>query len=352
MVLSACQVEVSSPTITNSPEPIIPIPTETPLVPGTIPYQENNPPSTPIVLVTPGPMRFFLPTPGEQPILAWRSPIYPVPRSSSPFDHFYFSHPITVDQTNWVNPEYRYGGTSFEPGEVHSGIDISADKRTSVFASGSGQVVWAGWGLYTHDETNLDDPYGMAVVIQHEFGYQNHSLFSVYAHLSRVEVVPGQWLQAGDKLGEVGETGLTSGPHLHFEVRVGEDTYFNTSNPELWLVPPQGLGVFAARLSDSYDNPLYDLEVTVRSSATKDEWTLITYPEIGVWGDGYFHENLVISDLPAGDYFVSFSYRQEKKEKMVRILPGRTTYFYFQGRLGFQDLPPENDLQYFFPIDQ
>ena len=162
----------------------------------------------------------------------------------------------------WPSLDYRYGGVFFKPSAVHTGIDIPAKLGTSVLASGPGEVVWAGWGLYSGDPSNQDDPYGLAVVILHDFGYQDLPLYTVYAHLDQVDVVPGQWLQTGDMLGNVGETGFTTGPHLHFEVRLGNNTYFNTSNPELWLVQPQGWGVLAARITDSYDNPLPDLDTT------------------------------------------------------------------------------------------
>ena len=292
---------------------------------------------------TPDAMRFSLPTPGEQPVTAWRPPLYPVPWASSPYDHFYFTRPISVDQINWPILDYRYGGIFFKPSAVHTGIDIPAKLGTSVLASGPGEVVWSGWGLYSGDPSNQDDPYGLAVVILHDFGYQDLPIYTVYAHLEQVDVVPGQWLQTGDLLGKVGETGFTTGPHLHFEVRLGENTYFNTSNPELWLVQPQGWGVLAARITDSYDNPIPDLDVTLSAKDSDLEWALQTYPSLGVLGDEYYQENLVMSDLPAGDYTISFKYLQITQEKIIRIFPGEITFFTFRGLLGFGTTPPTTD---------
>ena len=303
----------------------------------------------PTLQSTPNTMQFSLPTPGAQPVTAWRPPLYPVPWAISLNDHFYFTRPISVDQIIWPNLDYRYGGIFFKPSAVHTGIDIPAKMGTPVLASGPGEVVWAGWGLYSNDPTNQDDPYGLAVVIRHDFGYRDLPLYTVYAHLEDLDVVPGQWLQIGDLLGKVGQTGFTTGAHLHFEVRLGENNYFNTMNPELWLVPPQGWGVLAARITDSYNYTVPNLDVTLVSDDTDMEWALRTYPPLGVSGDDYYQENLVMSDLPAGNYTLSFKFFFIPQKINVQIIPGNITYFTFRGLLGFGSTPPPTDkLDLFF----
>ena len=67
------------------------------------------------------------------------------------------------------------------------------------------------------------DPYGQAVVIHHDFGYKDQALYTVYAHMSKIIAVVGQHVETGDVLGLVGDTGATTGPHLHFEVRLGDE---------------------------------------------------------------------------------------------------------------------------------
>jgi len=166
--------------------------------------------------------------------------------------------------------DYRYGGVFFKPNAVHTGIDIPAHFGTTVHAAGDGNVIWAGWGLYTGDPDNKLDPYGLAIVILHDFGFQDQRLFTVYAHLDKVNVTLGQRVKTGDPIGKVGQTGYTTGTHLHFEVRIGDNSYFNTSNPELWLVPPQGLGILVMRITDSYNYVVPDLEVELRSENTKN----------------------------------------------------------------------------------
>ncbi len=192
------------------------------------------------------PLRFVFPTPKPAPVSAWRPPLYPTPWAPTPQDHFYFARPIAADEVNWPLADYRYGGV-FLPDVVHTGIDIPAEIGVPVLAAGSGRVVWAGYGLFTGSE-DLADPYGLAVAIRHDFGYQQEYLFTVYGHLSRVDVARGQQVQAGEVIGLTGETGKVTGPHLHFEVRVGRNTFSGSRNPELWLAPPQGWGILAGRV--------------------------------------------------------------------------------------------------------
>ncbi|NMC79962.1 MAG: M23 family metallopeptidase [Chloroflexi bacterium] len=119
--------------------------------------------------------RFTFPTPGPEPVSLWRPPLYPAPWALGPFDHFYFSRPIAADEVNWPLADYRYGGIFFGVDIVHTGVDITAPRGTPVLAAGPGKVVWAGYGLYLGNN-NPGDPYGLAVTIRHDFGYQGHAI--------------------------------------------------------------------------------------------------------------------------------------------------------------------------------
>ena len=87
----------------------------------------------------------------------------------------------------------------------HEGIDIAAPYGTEVIAPASGHVVKVGW----------ENGYGLAVTIDHGYGIQTR-----YAHLSRAGVNVGQAVKRGDRLAWVGSSGLSVGPHLHYEVLV------------------------------------------------------------------------------------------------------------------------------------
>jgi murein DD-endopeptidase MepM/ murein hydrolase activator NlpD len=95
------------------------------------------------------------------------------------------------------------GGSS----EFHPGQDITAPPGTPVVAAADGTVSQAGW----------QSGYGQEVVIDHGNG-----LTTRYGHLSKIEVTVGQELKRGEELGQVGSTGRSTGPHLHYEVRIGD----------------------------------------------------------------------------------------------------------------------------------
>ncbi|MBI4166050.1 MAG: M23 family metallopeptidase [Acidobacteria bacterium] len=94
-----------------------------------------------------------------------------------------------------------------EEGAFHSGMDIAAPAGTPVEAPADGIVFSSG----------PDSGYGNAVLIDHGFG-----ITTKYGHLSRVDVVIGQEVKRGQIIGAVGETGRTTGPHLHYEVHIHE----------------------------------------------------------------------------------------------------------------------------------
>jgi murein DD-endopeptidase MepM/ murein hydrolase activator NlpD len=287
------------------------------------------------------PFRFFLPTPGAEPVSGWRPPLYPIPWAVSAYDHFYFARPIAADHVNWPLAEYRYGGVFFAPNIVHTGVDIDAEEGTPILAAGPGTVISADWGLYTEAPGNINDPYGQAVVIRHDFGYKGQSLYTIYAHMSAISTVIGQHVETGDVLGLVGDTGVTTGPHLHFEVRVGGSTFFTTYNPELWMAPPQGWGVLVGRLTDEDNELLNFFPVEVRPLPSEVPLRkVITYAKGAANPDPYYQENLVLSDLPAGIYKVLINYKEKNIQLFVEIYPGQVTYFTFTDKDGFKILPP------------
>jgi murein DD-endopeptidase MepM/ murein hydrolase activator NlpD len=297
---------------------------------------------------SPIPFQFSLPTPGAEPISGWRPPLYPIPWAMSPYDHFYFARPIAADNVNWPLAEYRYGGVFFAPDIVHTGVDIDAEMGTPILAAGPGTIVSADWGLYTEAPGNQADPYGMAVVVQHDFGYKDQALYTVYAHMSKLIAIVGQHVETGDVLGLVGDTGATTGPHLHFEIRLGRNAFYNTFNPELWTAPPQGWGVLVGRLTDEKNKLLTHVKVEVRPMPYElPVRTVRTYGIGAVNSDPYYQENMVLSDLPAGLYKITLVYEDEEQQTWVEIFPGQVSYFTFVGKKGFNTVrPPAPTLEF------
>jgi murein DD-endopeptidase MepM/ murein hydrolase activator NlpD len=91
-------------------------------------------------------------------------------------------------------------------GAYHTGVDLSAPTGTPVHATADGRVQFVG---FYHG-------YGRLVVVNHGNNYETY-----YAHLSRAEVMEGQEIRRGEALGRVGSSGRATGPHLHYEVRIG-----------------------------------------------------------------------------------------------------------------------------------
>lgn len=91
---------------------------------------------------------------------------------------------------------------------MHTGIDIRASEGTPIKAAAPGETLFAGWLR----------GYGQVVILDH-----GRDLTTVYAHLSRINVEEGKIVKGGEIIGNVGSTGVASGPHLHFEVRINGD---------------------------------------------------------------------------------------------------------------------------------
>ena len=87
----------------------------------------------------------------------------------------------------------------------HSGMDFSAKVGTDIYATGNGKVTFAGW----------KQGYGNCLIINHGFGYQ-----TLYGHMSKFKKRVGQKVTRGEVIGQVGNTGKSTGPHLHYEVIV------------------------------------------------------------------------------------------------------------------------------------
>ncbi|MBI2378515.1 MAG: M23 family metallopeptidase [Deltaproteobacteria bacterium] len=114
--------------------------------------------------------------------------------------------PSRMPTNGWIT---SYFGFRLDPytglNDMHPGLDISASIGTPVLTSADGVVIFAG----------RQDDFGNVVKVDH-----GHGLLTIYAHLSAIRVEDGAEVKRGQRVGDVGNTGRSTGPHLHYEVRL------------------------------------------------------------------------------------------------------------------------------------
>lgn len=267
--------------------------------------------------------------------------------------HFVLSAPLPGTADLLPDASYRYGYTQSGKRLLHHGIDIKNPLGTPVLAAGDGVVIAAG-----NDKTiqygDKEDFYGNLVIIQHDVLPTGQALFTLYGHLSKVEAEVGQWVKAGEVIGKVGMTGVAIGYHLHFEVRVGENTYENTRNPELWIEPQndefgRSGGALVGRITNSAGEPMRIAKIVLKAAhalpeeppiylntyddpvmprrigGARDDSFLMPYQDgdTTLGRDDSWREDFALSNLSPGNYFLTFSsqivYRQEIEIKSGQV---------------------------------
>lgn len=328
----------ATPTLgaTNTPtETLTPIPTNTPpptntptltpsstftWTPSPAPLLTNTPPATNTPLASATPTATLTATRGPTAL--------PPAAGSSPTldDHYYLARPLSDNAVNYAARTYPYGATAGGRLQVHLGQDMENATGTPVLAAADGVAIHAGDDLTTQLGP-YNNYYGNAVVLQHNFtDSTGEAVYTLYGHLSRVAVAPGQSVKRGDVIGYVGAAGIAQGPHLHFEVRVGNAyDYRSTRNPDLWIYPYFGFGTLAGRITDAAGNLLRDATLTIVSDTST--FYAFSYADDTVNGDSRFGENWTRGDLPEGYYTVRVSENGRVRfEQEVYVFPAKTTW--------------------------
>ncbi len=241
--------------------------------------------------------------------------------------------------------------------DPHHGVEFLNAYGTPVLAAADGIVVTAGGDL---DPTSPRGAwpitfygpymnfYGNLVVIEHPLPDALKTalpdipgpIYTLYGHLSEIAVQVGQAVTAGQQIGKVGQAGIATGPHLHFEVRLGENTYAASRNPELWLVPSpspdgQSMAALAGRFIDSYGNNQEKDSIVLQhlpdgpEGAADFEVAVMTYEEKKLIGQLPWQESFGATDLPPGWYRVSFPMNGLRQE-LVQVFPGALTVITFR----------------------
>ncbi len=283
--------------------------------------------------VTPTP----LPRPGATPELPTPAPPADCELNGKVCFHdwdFPFQLPIGADGNTRIDPTYRFGGTQNGNRVPHHGVEFNNASGTPVLAVADGEVVFAGWD----DGTQVSpwaDYYGNVVVLRHAVSGEPQPVFSVYAHLSAMQVTGGQRVTAGEQVGLVGATGGAQGSHLHFEIRYGDWGYGDSLNPALFLAPPAESGILAVKITDPNGNAATPQNVRVQWYKDRAQPAIAAYavepysrneprpvrphPRLG--------ETFVLDDLAAeGVYRLTFAVDGTLHVlEDIRVQPGRLT---------------------------
>jgi murein DD-endopeptidase MepM/ murein hydrolase activator NlpD len=229
----------------------------------------------------------------------------PTPTVVEPQPHQWLARPFGGDDANEPSRFYPYGSTARGKYRVHRGADFPNPSGTPMFSAGKGRVIVAG-NDYRVIHGERVGFYGQMVVVQLEQPYRGQKVYVLYGHLSKVHVRFLQEVNEGDLIGEVGMTGVAIGPHLHLEVRVGQNSYDHTRNPELWLRPLPEKGTLIGLLVDGQGQPIPEQSLTLyRSDAPDRRWQdATTYPSSEVNPDDEWQENFALGDVPAGQYIL------------------------------------------------
>ena len=272
-------------------------------------------------------------------------PLVDIPPCLSPpiSPHFWFARPIPAEANDWVSSYYPYGSTAGRKYLIHHGVDIINPEGTPVRAAGPGTVLYAG-----DERERLFGPqpkfYGQLVVLQMDREYHGQQVFTLYGHLSTISVQEEQRLEVGQKLGEVGATGIAMGPHLHFEVRVTDAYgYSATRNPELWLRPHPGRGLIAGQVLDEGGQALSEVRVILYPAGDAEQlrregWT---YAGQGVNGDDELLENTVWGDVPAGEWAVVAYLPGQRWRQKVMVRSGEISWVCLHSPGSLTQAPPD-----------
>ncbi len=253
---------------------------------------------------------------------------WPRPQQSVAETHFWMARPLPGGGRILINQRFPYGWDENGRLLLHTGVDTAEDLGTPVLAVADGTVIvaqsdysaWYGWRC---------DWYGHLVVIELDERWQDQPVYALYGHILNPQVQPGERVQRGQPVAEVGVGGAATSPHLHFEVRVGKNEFANTRNPMLWLDPGPTRGVIAGRLVDPEGRPWQGVPIALLSEETNEvahsTWSYLGDPQNLANADEGWAENFVFSDVPPGSYQVITQIQDVQYSVPAFVTPGQVS---------------------------
>lgn len=267
-----------------------------------------------------------VPSPPPTPDLPTATPTPPSLRFTLPEEHYWFWRPIHEGQTNWTDKVYPYGSTRGGTLRPHHGVEFYVPAGTQVLAVADGTVIYAG-----SDSEQVFGPtpnfYGNLVVIEHNTRLNGQPVFTLYGHLSELLVEVGQPVVMQQLIAISGATGIADGAHLHFEVRVGENSYNSTRNPLLWLYPFPDRGTVVGRVTTSAGEVWHELVVTLSSTDGNNlGYTTTTYAVGNLNSDPLWNETFAFDDVGGGSYKAVVQIGDKRVTQEIVVQPYRTTF--------------------------
>ncbi len=249
------------------------------------------------------------------------------PQTAVAEPHFWMGKPLPGDGYLRFNKWFPYGWDAHGRYLLHNGVDMAEELGTAVIAVADGTIVTA--------QEDVDELYGWRcnwyghlVVLELDERWQGQPVYAVYGHVLGIKVEAGDHVKRGDALAELGFGGAATAPHLHFEVRVGQNSFNATQNPMLWLNLGQMRGVIAGRLVDPNGWPWQGATLTLTELKTGHEvlttWSYLedttgrgaVNPDMG-WG-----ENFVFADILPGEYEIEVELQETVYRRKVTVLDG------------------------------
>lgn len=329
---TAVATETSLPTNTAVPtQTFIPLPTNT--APATVTAVPTlTPTATPSVTPTPQ-MGQACPNPApakpDYAIGVLGEAVWPTPTSELSEPHFWFIDPVQGGRKPLADGYYPYGWDGGSRFLLHNGSDFPQLLGTPVTAVADGTVIVAqadveelfGWRC---------NWYGQLVVLELAEHWQDQPIYVLYGHVQNVQVEVGQTVKQGEVLAEIGVEGVSAVPHLHLEVRIGNNGFGDTVNPMLWLEPLPETAVLAGRLVDEAGRPWQGSRITlIKTSGEEAEFlntfTYLDDPDHIINPDAGLAENFVFADLPAGFYTLFATVEGQEYRQNVELKAGEVT---------------------------
>lgn len=311
---------VEAPTAVNVDLPAFSLVDVSPTSPPPEPAKEE---SAGVAKVVPSQTPVPEPSPTPQP--TFTPPALPF---TSTNEHYWLRRPIAEGGTVWTDKAYPYGGTRGGALRPHHGVEFYVPAGTEVLAAASGTVRVAG-----ADDEIVYGPhknfYGNLVVIELDPQFLGQPVYNLYGHLSQILVTEGQHVEAQDVIALSGATGVADGAHLHFEVRVGENTYDSTRNPLLWLYPFPDNGTVVGRIAWPSGELVQGAQIFLRrvdAPSKYAETTSYALDDMPLNADEGWQENFAFDDVEAGYYEIEVRRSTKKITEEVWVYPYRTSF--------------------------